>query len=132
MAPPFFNERQMQRYYAENLHLLDPSLLLLGRDPSIALEFELGKLRADMLAVSEDGCLVVVEFKIGNGDRCALGQLLTYMALARRSFQRRVCGVLVARWVDEAVRIAAADLGDISVFEFFPDKRLVRVEPPRQ
>ncbi len=124
---PFKTEREMQHFYANNLHLIEPGLRPIESDPSTAIEFKCGERRADLIVIDESGTLVVIELKREIGSYHALGQLLTYMAWARRAFPHKVRGIIVARLADPEVCLAAEDIGNVAVLEYLPDKRLERV-----
>lgn len=119
----------MRDFYANNLHLIRPGLRLYRDDPSLAIEFPCGRRRADILAVDQDGTLFVIEVKRKTAAASAIGQLTGYMQWVRAFMTDKVQGVLVAQVVNTWEREFLASLSDVSVFEYLPDKSLVRLDP---
>jgi hypothetical protein len=85
-------ERSVRDAYAKVLAELRPRERLIRREPG----YELSPMRADMRTVDAANVLLEWEFKISAG-HAALGQILTYVALARREKAlRQIRGVIAA------------------------------------
>lgn len=89
----FERETRIRDYCATNLDMLRPQERVIGKE----FAWTYGGVRADLRTVDKDDVLRDWEFKI-EADYCALGQILTYVALTRQhtKFQRRVVGVIAA------------------------------------
>lgn len=74
----FPDEGRLERILAEDISIIDPSLLLIGRQ----VETDYGKL-IDLLAMDADGNLVVIEIKRDKTPRDVVAQLLDYGSWVR-------------------------------------------------
>jgi hypothetical protein len=102
----YARERRIRDHFAACLKEERPGEVLLGTESSpkgLAI-------RADMKTVNKDNIVRIWEFKI-RASYEGLGQVLTYLAMARRddAFRRHMCGVLAAfefqSEIVEAIRI---------------------------
>lgn len=100
-ADPYENEAALHRLIAEAPHLLPlsgrPELLVVGT------EVPLGSGRADVLAVQQDGRIVIIEVKLGRNAearRAVVAQILSYAAWLygydADSFEREILGTCLA------------------------------------
>jgi RecB family endonuclease NucS len=97
----FAHETHIRNAYSTNLSFYRPLEALIKREVS----YSMAPVRADMRTVDQDDILREWEFKL-TADYSALGQILTYVALARREykFQRQVRGVIAAFQIPGLVR----------------------------
>ncbi|HXH60283.1 MAG TPA: endonuclease NucS domain-containing protein [Fimbriimonadaceae bacterium] len=111
----FKTERQMQRFFANNLELLEPGLRLYDAERSVEFRCKIKNVgrpgSIDILAVDADGSLVVVELKLGFGNASALGQAMGYMAWLKKNLHRAVTvrAIIVCRQANPFLRLAIAD-----------------------
>jgi hypothetical protein len=72
------------------------------------------------------GNFVVVELKKGRTSDMAVGQVLRYMGWVKRKLAKggKVKGIIIAKDVDDALRYAVQDLGDVSVLTYRVDFNL--------
>lgn len=127
---PFRFESDLERYLVEHLELLEPGLKLYEGKGKWGINYQIGTLRMDILAVDRKGGLVVIELKSNRGLPSVLGQLLGYMVAIRRGLAKegqRVRGFIVCRWAEEHLLWAAAEVPGISVFEFYRGQGWCRV-----
>ncbi len=75
---PFSSEHRLEEVIAANISILDPHLLLIGRQ--VRTGYDKG---VDLLAMDADGKLVVIELKKGMTPREAVAQLLDYGSWVR-------------------------------------------------
>jgi hypothetical protein len=87
------HECRIRDFYAKHLHIERPDELVIATEHA----YSGGCARADMITVDHKNLLRVWEFKI-KADYEALGQILTYVALAKlkADFQRPIRGVIAA------------------------------------
>ncbi len=71
-------EKRLQAILAENIDLIDPNLLVIGRE--VATPW---RKRIDILALNRDGQLVVLELKRGRTPREVIAQVLEYGSFVR-------------------------------------------------
>ena len=71
-------EKRLQTILAEHIELIDPNLLIIGREVSTPWG-----MRLDILALDGDGHLVVLELKRGRTPREVVAQVLEYGAFVR-------------------------------------------------
>jgi len=88
-----------------------------GRD---GVEYPTGVGPVDILAVDEEGNMIVFELKLSRGADRAMGQISRYMGWVKRNLtmDKKVKGVIVAKSVDEKLKYAASIIPDISLFEY--------------
>lgn len=85
-------ERDLQMALRQNIAQLEPGLTIIDDDK----EQTVPSGRIDITARDRDGAIVVIELKVGEADRDAVGQLLAYMGdLTDKG--ARVRGILAAR-----------------------------------
>lgn len=118
----FLLERDLQRYLAENLEVIEPGLKLYVDDDLRGIEFEAGGgRRIDILAVDRNGALVVLELKVSRGYDRVVGQLLRYMNWVRLQLaepEQKVRGIIVCRTMSEDLRLACASIQDVELYEY--------------
>ncbi|HYH79474.1 MAG TPA: hypothetical protein VEX86_06745 [Longimicrobium sp.] len=90
---PLAHERQVRDWYAQHLQEVRPHEQLVRTEA----RFIDSRVRADMRTVDRDDVIREWEFKLV-ADYAALGQILTYVALARKQygFERKIRGVIAA------------------------------------
>lgn len=118
----FALEQDLQRYLADNLHIIEPGLTLFEDENIRGFEYPAGNgRRIDILAVDKTGGFVVLELKVEKGYDRVVGQLLRYMNWVRRELAdrgQRVRGIIVCRTMSEDLRLACASIPDVELFEY--------------
>jgi hypothetical protein len=118
----FALEKDLQRYLAYNLHLIEPGLTLFQDEEISGLEYPAGGgRRIDILAVDQSGGFVVLELKVEKGYDRVVGQLLRYVNWVRKELAtpgQRVRGVIVCRSMSEDLILACAGLGNVELYEY--------------
>ena len=103
-------ERDLQEIIASDLSIVDPGLMVIGREVVTAF----GQ-RIDILAIDSEGSLVVIELKRDQTPRDAVAQVLDYGSWVRsmtpdeiastfQEYQRRYLGESVPVNIDDAMR----------------------------
>jgi hypothetical protein len=118
----FALERDLQRYLADNLHIIEPGLTLFQDEDISGLEYPAGGgRRIDILAKDAAGNFVVLELKVEKGYDRVVGQLLRYMNWVRKELAepgQRVRGIIVCRTMSEDLILACASIQDVDLFEY--------------
>lgn len=118
----FALEKDLQRYLADNLQLIEPGLALFQDEEITGLEYPAGGgRRIDILAKDQSGGFVVLELKVEKGYDRAVGQLLRYVNWVRRELAepgQRVRGIIVCRSMSEDLILACAGIKDVELFEY--------------
>lgn len=126
-APPgsseFLLEKDLQKYLARNLEVVEPGLrLYLDESEAITgIEVEAGGRRIDILAIDRNNCLVVLELKVSKGYDRVVGQLLRYVNWVRKELAdpgQKVRGIILCRNMTEDLRLACADVPNVELFEY--------------
>jgi hypothetical protein len=86
-------ERDLQRALRLNIEQLEAGL----RVADGGTERTVPSGRIDITAEDQDGTTVVIELKVGEADRDAIAQVLSYMGDAADDSEKQVRGILVAR-----------------------------------
>lgn len=118
----FALEKDLQRYLAHNLHLIESGLALFQDEDISGLEYPAGGgRRIDILAKDKDGAFVVLELKVEKGYDRVVGQLLRYINWVRRELAdpgQRVRGIIVCRSMSEDLILACAGIDGVELFEY--------------
>jgi len=116
----FAYERDLQNYLAKNLEILEPGLSLFEDERGQGLEYPIDGGRIDLLAIDDDGRLVVIELKLSKGRSRAIGQLLYYMGWIDKNLNHvEPCrGILVAKDIGEDVMTAVGRTNGIELFQY--------------
>jgi endonuclease len=129
----FALEKDLQRYLAHNLHLVEPGLTLFQDEDITGLEYPAGGgRRIDILAKDKGGGFVVLELKVEKGYDRVVGQLLRYVNWVRKELAepgQRVRGVIVCRAMTEDLILACASNRDIELFEYQLSVTVSKVPP---
>jgi len=109
-------ERDLQDYLEQRLTELEPGLKL--HKEGIEYDTDAGKI--DILAVDNEGALVVIEIKSGKAKDNALGQILGYIGClySSRQNQKNIRGILVASGFDQRVIYAAKQLENLKLVAY--------------
>ena len=83
-------ERRLQEIIAADLSIIDPSLMLVGREVATPLGS-----RIDILAIDADGNLVVVELKRGRTPREVVAQTLDYGSWIRNMTSEEIANTFI-------------------------------------
>jgi endonuclease len=116
----FAFERDLRNYLSKNLGLIEPGLKLYDDEGITGVEFPVGGRFIDLLAVSQDGCFVVIELKVSRGYDRVVGQLLRYMAWVSENLEsvQTVRGVIVANNITPDLVLAASLVPSIRLVEY--------------
>ncbi len=118
----FALEKDLQRYLADNLHLIEPGLTLFQDEEITGFEYPAGGgRRIDILAKDTLGGFVVLELKVEKGYDRVVGQLLRYVNWVRKELSepgQRVRGIIVCRSMSEDLILACAGIKDVELFEY--------------
>ena len=109
-------ERDLQDYLEQRLTELEPGLKLHNE----GIEYGTDAGTIDILAVDNEGALVVIEIKSGKAKDNALGQILGYIGCLYSSRQdhKNIRGILVASGFDQRVIYAAKQLKNIKLVSY--------------
>lgn len=116
----FAYEHDLRDYLAKNLSLIDPTLQLYNDEGVRGIEFPVGGRFIDILARDPLG-YVVIELKVSKGYDRVVGQLLRYVSWIKRHHAEpgeRVRGVIIAKDISEDLRLACADIQNITLYEY--------------
>ncbi len=118
----FALEKDLQRYLADNLQLIEPGLALFQDEEISGFEYPAGGgRRIDILAKDKSGGFVVLELKVEKGYDRVVGQLLRYVNWVRKELAepgQRVRGIIVCRSMSEDLILACAGIRDVELFEY--------------
>lgn len=109
-------ERDLHQYLAQHLDELEPGLTM--KENGVEYQTDAG--RIDILAIDNEGQLVVVEVKAGKAKDSALGQILGYMGCmsSNQEAHTSVRGILVAADFDDRVVYAAKGLPNVKLVKY--------------
>jgi hypothetical protein len=117
----FAYEHDLRDYLAKNLHIIEPSLRLYSEEGITGVEFPAGGRYIDLLAIDQFGGYVVIELKVSKGYDRVVGQLLRYMSWIKRHHAepgQAVRGIILAKEIGDDLRLACADIPNVSLFEY--------------
>lgn len=128
----FAYEHDLRDYLATNLHIIEPSLRLYSDEGITGKEFPAGGRYIDLLAVDQSGGYVVIELKVSRGYDRVVGQLLRYMSWIKRHHAepgQSVRGIILAKEIGADLRLACADIPNVSLFEYSLQVSVKAVRP---
>ncbi len=117
----FAYEADLKNFLAKNLHLVEEGLSLYEEEGIDGIEFPVGGRRIDVLAVSKENDLVVIELKVSRGYDRVVGQLLRYIGWVSENLaedDQFVRGVIVARSISADLLLACLSLPQIQLLEY--------------
>lgn len=118
----FALEKDLQRYLADNLQIIEPGLSLFQDEDISGFEYPAGGgRRIDILAKDKSGNFVVLELKVEKGYDRVVGQLLRYVNWVRKELAepgQQVRGIIVCRTMSEDLILACSSIKDIELFEY--------------
>jgi len=118
----FALEKDLQRYLADNLQIIEPGLTLFQDEELTGFEYPAGGgRRIDILAKDENNDFVVLELKVEKGYDRAVGQLLRYINWVRKELAepgQKVRGIIVCRYMSEDLILACAGIKNIELLEY--------------
>lgn len=109
----------------------EPSLRLYTEEGITGVEFPVGGRFVDILAVDQTGAYVVIELKVSKGYDRVVGQLLRYINWIRLHHAdpgQSVRGIIVAKSISEDLRLACAELSNISLYDYALSVSVTRVK----
>lgn len=134
----FKREKEMIAHLADNLHLIEPDLMLCGQGVEFPLfDYYIGTSpRIDIIAFDRDGHFVIVECKVEHGFPAALGQLAAYYQWVKEnsSYAPKVRAFLVCKKASPMVWYAIKQMPAIpfTICEYRGRNEIVRLEPPAE
>src|SRR5258708_5615994 len=120
-AKIFAYESHLRDYLAYNLNVLEPSLRLYQEEDIPGIEYPIRGRRIDLLAVAQDGSLVVIELKVSRGHDRTIGQILTYMGWVRQDLAdgKPVRGMIIADTLSDELTTAAHEaIANLRLFDY--------------
>ena len=117
----FAFERDLQNYLVKNLESIESGLKLYNQDGITGVEFPVGGRRIDILAVDNQGDLVVIELKVSKGHDKVIGQILRYMGWIKLNLaedEQKVRGIIIAKDISNDLRLACSVTQDITLKEY--------------
>lgn len=117
----FAFEKDLQNYLVKNLESIEPGLKLYNQDGITGVEFPVGGRRIDILAVDNQGDLVVIELKVSKGHDRVIGQILRYMGWIKVNLaedEQKVRGIIIAKDISNDLRLACSITQDITLKEY--------------
>jgi len=120
-ASTFAYERDLRNYLSKNLGVIESGLQLYEEEDIRGIEFPVGGRFIDLLAVSGEGALVVIELKVSRGYDRVVGQLLRYMGWIEKNLAedaQAVRGMIVANEISEDLKLACSRVSGVGLFEY--------------
>jgi hypothetical protein len=121
-ASQFAYEADLRDYLARNLGSLERGLKLYQDEDQEfdGVEYQVGGRRIDILARDAADNFVVIELKVSRGHERTIGQLLRYMGWVKANLAdgKEVRGMIVARSVDDDLKLAASMIPGIKLVEY--------------
>jgi len=124
----FAYEEDLKYYLVSNLSLIESGLkLFIDKDGKDGIEYSVDEKhkRIDILATDKNNNLVVIELKVSKGYERVIGQCLYYKnKLIEKFGLNKVRVIIIARKLDERLRIAVKGLNDFELFEYYLNLKL--------
>ncbi|MCQ4322807.1 endonuclease NucS domain-containing protein [Stutzerimonas stutzeri] len=118
----FLLEKDLQRYLAENLWIIETGLQLYVDPEGVrGIEYDADGRRIDILAIDREKNLCVIELKVSKGYDRVIGQTLRYKNWVQREIAdpgQKVRGIIVCRKMTDDIRLAAAGIPGIELYEY--------------
>lgn len=114
-------EKDLQNFLVKNLYLIEPKLKLYENEGITGVEYPVGNRAVDILAISAQDELVVIELKVSKGYDRVVGQLLRYMAWIEKNLAengQKVRGVIIAKQISEDLKLACSKVTDVKLIEY--------------
>ena len=131
-ASEFAYEKDLQRFLAKNLGLVEPGLHLYDEEGITGIEYPAGGRYIDILALDRQNNFVVIELKVSRGYDRVVGQLLRYMAWIKKNLadpSQSVRGVIIARELSDDLLLAASQVQGIRLYNYKMSVSLSQVIP---
>jgi endonuclease len=130
----FAYETDLRNYLVKNLSALEAGLRLYEEEGISGVEFPVGGRFIDVLAIDQQGGLVVIELKVSRGYDRVVGQLMRYIAWVKKNLaepEQSVRGIIVARQISEDLLLACSMVPSVELFEYELSLSLRRVDEER-
>jgi hypothetical protein len=118
----FAYEEDLKYYLVSNLSLIENGLkLFVDKDGIEGIEYSVDEKhkRIDILAIDKNNDLVIIELKVSKGYEKVIGQCLYYKnKLMEKLKLKKVRIMIIARNIDERLKIAVKGLSDVELFEY--------------
>ena len=117
----FAFERDLQNYLVKNLESVESGLKLYHQDGITGVEYPVGGRRIDILAVDNQGDLVVIELKVSRGHDRVIGQILRYMGWIKQNLaddEQNVRGIIIAKDISDDLKWACSATQGITLKEY--------------
>ena len=128
----FAYEADLQRYLANNLHLLEKGLTIYqSEDGKKGVEFYIPNTqrRIDILATDVNNIPVVIELKVSKGHERTIGQALYYQSMLMELFHvEKVKIIIVGREISDELKMSTKHLKDVMLFEYQLSMTLQKVQ----
>ena len=131
-ASEFAYEKDLQRFLAKNLGLVEPGLHLYDEEGITGVEYPAGGRYIDILALDKQNNFVIIELKVSRGYDRVVGQLLRYMAWIKKNLadpSQSVRGVIIAREISDDLLLAASQVQGIRLYNYKMSVSLSQVTP---
>jgi endonuclease len=125
----FAFERDLRSYLSKNLASIENGLKVYQDEEFSGVEFPVGGRFINILAVDSRGDYVVIELKVSRGHERVVGQILRYMAWAKKHIAsgKNVRGIIVANEITEDLHLAASMVPSLQLFEYAISMKLTPV-----
>ena len=114
-------ERDLESHLVADLSQIETGLQLFKENGLLGQQLDAKPAgRIDILAISNNNELVVIELKAGEADRQVCGQILAYMNWVKDTLAgpRKVRGIIIANEFSERLRLAVKTLSDVKLRKY--------------
>jgi len=127
----FAYEEDLKNYLISNLSLIENGLkLYVDKNGVEGIEYSVDEKhkRIDILGIDKNNNLVIIELKVGKGYEKVIGQCLYYKnKLMENLCLDKIRTIIIARKLDERLKIAVKGLNDFELFEYSLNVTLIKI-----